>query len=188
MSRNLITNNEILDLYNQGFSQKDILQKYKVSIMRIRKVLQQSGHNTASYKKFDDEFILAILELLCAGYKQKDIATLLDCPITTIRDVVHKYDLSGIAIKSRQKAKEEKILQMYKSGVAKPEICQQMKIQTTSLNKILKDNGLIVDRSEKYKRIIKLYDQGLTITAICDKENTSYRTVKKVVKGRVMYE
>lgn len=179
-----ISNNEILELYNQGFSQKDICNKYNVTITRVREILESAGYLTSNYKKTDKDYIKAISHLLYLGFSQKKISIVMDAPLTTVRDIVHKYNLTGVAVRSRKKQRKELIVNLYKNGKNKNEICKENKVQLSYVNSILGSYGLYLGRKDKANKIEELYKAGHNYSEICREIKTSYRTIVKVINER----
>jgi len=179
-----ISNDKIIELYNQGFSQKDICKRYDVTITKVRRVLESVGCLTSNYKKTDKDYIKAISHLLYSGYSQKKISIVMDAPLTTVRDIVHKYNLTGVAVSSRKKQRKELIVTLYKNGKNKNEICKENKVQLSYVNSVLGSYGLYLGRKLKANRIAELYKSGRNYSEICREINTSYRTIIKVINER----
>lgn len=100
MSKTAIREDEIVKLYQDGYSAKDICDKYSVSTFRVRHILQRAGFDTRTYRKISDNNKDKILLLVKSGYSYNQIGNLLQCSFHLIREVVEGAGLIGYAPKN----------------------------------------------------------------------------------------
>lgn len=98
---------EIIDLYNQGYSSKDICSAYNVSVAGVRKVLKEAGFDTRSYRKVSDSVVEKVLLLIKNGYSYNKIEQLLHISTHLVREIVLHNGLTGFAPKFHHPIKLE---------------------------------------------------------------------------------
>ena len=86
-----LTNEEIIHLYENGLSQKDIFRMYGTPIEKIRSILQEAGFHTAIYRKLPLEYEQVICILLQGGFSCQRIADVTDISYHVIRSVADRH-------------------------------------------------------------------------------------------------
>lgn len=101
--RPTVTDEEIISLYREGLSQKDIVRLYKVSAKRVRSVLKMAGFKTSNYRKIDPEVKKIILTLSNSGAPYHAIEAICDISVDVIRQLVIEKSCQGMSRKARSK-------------------------------------------------------------------------------------
>ncbi len=87
-----ITNDEILSLYQEGFSASIISKTYGIDPARISKLLKDSGYKSRDYRTCPD-FIKRVLRvLILAGFNYSEISKKTNIAYNYIREYVSKTD------------------------------------------------------------------------------------------------
>lgn len=100
MSKKEVLENEMVKLYQEGYSAKDICDRFNVSSFRTRHVLRRAGFDTRTYRKISDNNKEKILLLVKSGYSYNQIARLLQCSFHLVREVVEGAGMIGYAPKN----------------------------------------------------------------------------------------
>ena len=79
MKRNMvpIVPEKLIDLYEQGYSIKEIALEEKISAPRVRACLQAAGFDTSSYRNVSKENKYWVVLMIKAGYSYRQIGELL---------------------------------------------------------------------------------------------------------------
>ena len=88
---------QIIELYKQGYSSKDICRICNVSVLLVRKCLQSAGFDTKSYRKASESVKEKVLLLIKAGYSYNKIENLLCVSTHLIREIVMSNGFLGFA-------------------------------------------------------------------------------------------
>lgn len=100
MSKKAIKEDKIVELYQNGYSAKDICKECHVSTLYVRNVLRCAGFNTRTYRKISENNKDKILLLIKNGYSYNQIGNLLGCSFHLVREVVEGADMVGFAPKN----------------------------------------------------------------------------------------
>ena len=85
-----ITNEEIIALYKNGMSQKDICRKFDICYKRTSEVLKKAGFHTSKYRRCPVKHEDIIYKLYVAGISMSSIAKATDMSFHVIRDVIKR--------------------------------------------------------------------------------------------------
>jgi len=99
----ILTDEEIIHLYENGLSQQDIRSLYGGSIKRIRTVLQDAGYHTAIYRRVPLEYEQVICVLLHAGVSYRAIAEATDISYHVVRDIAERRPNKAVKKMQRKK-------------------------------------------------------------------------------------
>lgn len=197
-----ISQKEIINMYERGFSCKDICLAMNMPAIKVRAVLRDAGFNTGSYRKVSEYNKEKVILLIKAGYSYKKIENLLHLSTHLIREIVEQAELVGFAsnyhppIELNVKEKNVRLSQLseLKSlyiagnyGLAK---CADML-------KVTDDEFLwfvfhLTDRDMKKhcnrlkSNVFKMFDCQIPITAIAKSMDISPSIIKKILKKRVV--
>lgn len=189
MRKDLI-NEEIIELFKQGKTQKEIAQNFHCSqatLSRKIKTLKELGlideniinqHNSnvsIKLSNIDNQ----ILELLKQRKTQNEIANILNCSLRKIGSTVKKLKETGII---NEDYINEQLIELIRQGKTCKEISEELQysISTVSrkINSLKKKNILF-----RTDQIIELFRQGKTYKQIGDLLNLSEETIQKKVKS-----
>lgn len=188
-----ITDKEIIRLYKDGWSQKDIVAKYKCSVIRTRKVLQKNGFDTTAFRKVPETIVEAVKILLSSGMTAKEISKRLDLSIYSINSIISDKGLKGISKKARKNACAEKILALNGENKSACQIAKELDMDYKFVISVLKENGVYQSRNRVVNRtpeeverirlrVVSMYQDNYTISAIQEELNISYAYAKKFLK------
>jgi len=188
---------EIIKLYKDGYSAKDICGKFDISALTVRNILREAGFTTHIYRKIEKVNIDKILLLVQVGYSYKQIEKLLHCSFHLIREVVKGANLIGFSPKNHPPiqltVKEcevsvdvlrrlNEVYSLGKAGLAK---CAE---QVGASDKEflwfvfhLSHNTQAQHNEHLRINIKKMYSDGIPVTAIAKKMSISPAIVKKII-------
>lgn len=93
--RLLLSDEQIIALYDFGLSQKEIVQQYPVSVSRTRAVLQAAGFDTRGYRALSGNAMRVMKVLTMASFHGHDIDAVCDLSFHALRDVLERNGLVG---------------------------------------------------------------------------------------------
>lgn len=86
---------KICQLYQQGYSCKDIATTLCLPLLTVRTQLRQSGFDTRSYRKASDYNKQKVLLLISGGYSYSRISELLHVSTHLVREIVENNGMIG---------------------------------------------------------------------------------------------
>lgn len=195
--KHIIEPSEIIKLYEDGYSAKDICDMFDVSALTVRNILRNAGFATHTYRKTEQVNKDKILLLVQAGYSYRQTEALLHCSFHLIREVMEAAGLIGVSPKNRPPVqltvKESEVSsdiikqlsELYylgKCGLAK---CAD---QVGASDKEflwfvfhLNDDDQAKHNKHLRINIMKLYAGGIPISVIAKKMCISRAIVKKII-------
>lgn len=141
---------EIVNDYNKGMSNKELGEKYGFNPTSISRFLIRNGHKKVNQSTMSDEDINKVKELLDKGYSRVQIAEELKRNKETIRFVIGY--LNGTIIETMPKDVLEKAIEYRKNKMSMAEISKKLSIEKTKLSWILRYKNVNV------KRVFTIYD------------------------------
>lgn len=192
-----IDSSEIINLYEEGYSAKDICGIFDLSALTVRNILREAGFLTHTYRKIEKLNKDKILLLVQAGYSYKQIEKLLHCSFHLIREVVEAAGLVGFSPKNRPPVqltvnenevsfdilkRLDELYYLGKCGLAKcaEEVGASDKeflwfvFHLNPADQTKHGNHLKIN-------IIKMHSDGTPVTAIAKKMSISLSIVKKLL-------
>lgn len=188
-----IDDEQIIALYESGFSQNDIVGNYHVSVQRTRTVLQNANFNTRGYRALNDTMKYVITSLVRSGVYYLDVERVTDISFHAIRDFVTRSS----PIENRRNVPPKKnlpslddfperdaIVQAYESGTS---FCILANAYSLDEKGVLQFYLSLSDRSvEKHckmiqERIISDVSSGLSVSVISRKYWISRAIIKKYI-------
>ena len=95
------TETKIVELYDFGYSQKEISDKVKVSPQIIRGILKNNGFETRKFRALDEQVTSIIISLVKSGVYFAEIEDVCGIAFHAIRDVVARYNLQNASRRAR---------------------------------------------------------------------------------------
>jgi transposase-like protein len=96
-----------------------------------------------------------------------------------------ELDRSWLIRRRFSEAQIEQIIEMYRSGVGTPALCEQFGISKPSVLELLHDRGVTMRRQPLTKaqraQAVQLYEEGLAIKPIAARLNSSFGAVHRVL-------
>ncbi len=127
-----------------------------------------------------------IVALLRTGMSQDAVADALKdegVSIYTVRTVIRNNGLQKESWRVRKEQKNQHILDLYAEGRSYNEIKEIVQAELTTIHKALKTQGLFYTKQEMAERILNLYKQGMSTTAVAKELRVSYKRVCNVVEA-----
>lgn len=188
---------EIIKLYKDGYSAKDICSIFDISALTVRKILREAGFSTHIYRKTEKVNKDKILLLVQAGYSYKQIEKLLHYSFHLIREVVEEAGLIGFSPKNRPPIQLvvnenevsmdilKQLTELYDLGKCSLAKCAE---QVGASDKEflwfvfhINPNDQAHHNNQLKINILKMYSNGIPITAIAKKMSISPSIVKKII-------
>lgn len=190
-----ISDEDIIQLYSLGISQKDIALNCPVDVIRTHKVLKKAGFSTHSYRRTDDFIKKCVINLINFGCTYYGIEEKCDISFHSVREIVEKNGLQGVSKKARLKNNEnqteflhteqvEDFLNDYRNGYSYVSLCK--KYQLNSQQALIAYNLITVkdvqEHKEKMKaKIVSLQSKGLSFASIAGQLDISPAIVRKTI-------
>lgn len=184
---------EIIKLYKEGYSQKDIQNKLHIPLHRIRKLLLSEGFTTCSYRSITSGTKNIIELLIYEGYSYRMIARILNISFHVIRELSENRDLDE-SNKERflldapiNSSKYNEFIEKYKNGNSFLFLYENLSLGLQDVCPIVKelmeqDNILAIHEKCLNKRIVSMLKKDYPIYMIAKKLHISVSVVKKHTK------
>ena len=195
------TKNDILELYSQYNSLKDIANVTGVSTVAISKIVKDAREKGMINRPFKSRTNIhsAIVELINEGYKPKEISDKLNFPIAQVYNYIAKAKRANELINYDPKVDARKydhfyddVVKLYNAGYTHKEMVEELDICNNTLCKILsiaeKNSDIVFRKNDKskYYKFIELYNKGCSRREISKeiniKPSTASRYLSKVKK------
>lgn len=190
-----ILDSQVFTLYNAGWSIKDISVQYKISVGRVRRLLQDKKINTSGYRAASAFMKEIILALLAQGCTLKRLGDTADVSVHLVRQVLRdnkincndlrKSSLSDYRHKqSVELSSWNHFLELYRSGHAGfekcAEICGFSVCECVEAVFRLNHEDVELHRKNLEEYIISHYKTGLSVISVAKKVGVSTAIVKKI--------
>lgn len=188
---------EIIKLYKDGYSAKDICSMLNISALMVRNILRNAGFTTHIYRRIEKVNKDKILLLVRAGYSYKQIEKLLHFSFHLIREVVDGAGLIGFSPKNHPPVQLtinehevspdilKRLSELYYLGECGLAKCAE---QVGASDKEFLwfvfhlSNNVQAQHNNNLKiNIIKMHSDGIPVTAIAKKMSMSPSIVKKII-------
>lgn len=190
-----ITDEEIIELYSSGISQKDIALNYSVDVMRTQKVLREAGFSTHSYRKTNDYIKKCVIELICSGCTYYGIEERCDISFHSVREIVEKHDLKGISRKARLENKKshteymiteqiEHFLNDYRNGCSYMSLFRKYEFspqQALIAYNLISEADIKSHKENMKMKMLSLQSKGLSAASIAGQLDISPAIVRKTI-------
>lgn len=173
--------NQIINLYNDGYSQKEICDKLNLKVHYTNKILKKNGFDTHNYRKVPDVVRNLVCFMIREGYHQDYIAEILDISIHTVRQIDYENNLQHVATEKRAADNKAAIVKYYQEGMTMADISRKLHADKKRIKKILIEAGVYISPEIKDKQILEAYNEGMSIADIIKEYNTGYRRVNRVI-------
>ncbi len=195
-----VTDAEIIELYRQGLSQKDIVRLYKASLLRTRKVLKTAGFNTSVFHQHDQTTREIILAIVASGATYPDIESICDISVDAVQQLVTQAGMQGLSRQSRAEQASTAIprtifpgkasfLTKYYTGSGFCELCKQQNLPAELCVylfwELCTDNGIDLNphRSGLANAIRLDAECGFSVTSIAKKHSISKSIVRQALNN-----
>lgn len=188
---------DIIELYKQGYSCKDICIACNTSPVTVRNHLQAAGFDTRRYRKVSENNRNKVIMLIKAGYPYNQIGNLLQISTHLIREIVESSGLVGFAPKNylpvKLTVRENEVStesirllqQIYRSGKFGLAKCAaQVKVSDKEFLWFvfhLTSNDKHIHNKNLHKNIHKMYENNTPLMAIAKQMDISPALVKKII-------
>jgi len=195
VTKGLIDDSDIVEMYKKGFSQNDISEIYGLPVIKIRAVLKAAGFETKDFRALNDEISRIIILLINNGAQFKDIEYVCDVSHYAVREVVASNGLKRVSKKARYSLPPfepntsfngiDYFIESYMNGKSFCYLCNEMKL---SDNEILSLYFILVKENlDKHKEALKqliINDSAYPFsnTALGKKHYISMAIVRKILR------
>lgn len=189
---------KIINLYQLGYSCKDICEACNMSPLTVRTYLREAGYDTRSYRKVSDTNREKILLLVKAGYSYRQIEMLLHLSTHLVREIVLQAGLIGFAPRYHHPIKLDidennvstetinKLGCLYSSGKYGLAKCAN-KVQSTDeeflwfVFHLSKDDVFVHTKNVRHN-IQKMIKADFPVMAVAKKMDISPAIVKRIIR------
>lgn len=175
--------NQIIELYETGYSQKEICEMLNLKFIYTSAVLKENGYDTKSYRRIPDSVRNMVCFMIKEGFQQNIVSDILDISIHMVRCICYDNNLQKVGIHKRMDNEHSKIIQLYQSGNTITEISNMLHADRNRIRNILVDSGVYISPSIKDNQILEAYQNGSNIADIIKDYNTGYRRVKRIISN-----
>lgn len=186
-------NKEIIRHYKEGYSQKDIQNKFHIPLHRIRSLLLSEGFTTCSYRSITSGTKNIIELLIYEGYSYRMIAQILNISFHVIRELSVNRDLEEsnkerfLLDAPKNSSKYNEFIEKYKNGNSFLFLYESLSLGLQDVCPIVKelmkeDNLLAMHEKCLNKRIVSMLKKDYPIYMIAKKLRVSVSVVKKHTK------
>lgn len=193
-----VSPSKIIKLYKDGYSAKDICGMFNISALSVRNILRDAGFTTHIYRKTEKFNKDKILLLVQAGYSYKQIEALLHYSFYLIREVVEDAGLIGFSPKNRPPVQLtvnkcevsvdilKRLKEVYSLGECGLAKCTEL-VGASDKDFLwfvfhLNHNDQVQHNNHLKFNILKMYSEGIPVTAIAKKMSISPAIVKKFIR------
>ena len=191
----LIDDAQIISLYQEGYSQDDIVNQYEIPAWYTRRVLKKAGFKTDNFRCLDDYIVNIVILLIQNGMLFQDIVDVCDISYYTIRDIVRKNNLQYISKKVRNDSsdieidsafnKSVKFLREYNSGKSFCCVCRDLALsdkEILSAFHLIKCSDLTKHRNRLNSIILTALEEKYSITSVARKHMISISVVRSAME------
>lgn len=192
-------NAEIVELYNNGKTVKEISEIVKLSYYPIKNLLINKGLYVSH--KLTNELAVKrnkiIFKLYKSGISPSRIAERMNLEYSSVRGILIKaslYKFNAPRDRSRNEKRNKIIVKLYESGKSLKSIAEKMDLSSVSIRDILiKQNAYKLYEyshinDERNKRIVDMYKKGTTVYDIAEKLKVCYNTVRNALIKKHAYD
>lgn len=129
---------DVVSLYNDGLSQKEISQITGISLYRIRNELHRNNIDTKNYRNRDKLVYEIVHKMLVKGHTYEEISKFLDIPANSLSHYIHDNNLQNVGSDIRRKERYDIIIKLYKQGYSKQKIMDETAFGRKMVNNAIK--------------------------------------------------
>lgn len=190
-----ITDQEIIQLYSSGISQKDIVLNCPVDVSRTQRVLKKAGFSTHSYRATNEDIKRRVIDLLSFGCTYYGIEEKCDISFHSVREIVEKNGLKGLSRKARVQNNIDfaenintgqaiNFLNDYREGKSYISLCKKYNFdsyQALSAYNLISGADIKLHRDNMKNKMIFLKAKGLSAASIAGQLDISPAIVRKMI-------
>lgn len=141
-----ITDEEIIELYKSGWSQKSIVNTFDVAVLRTRMVLKNAGFKTNRFRALNEDAKEVAMLLVRYGIEYTRIERVTDISFYAVREVVEKNNLHGLSKQARTSnlldeflkgftpdEEDKKLIQFYQEGATFVNLCKEFNLDENQI-------------------------------------------------------
>lgn len=199
MCKKDIIDDQIVDLYNNGWSINDIIAHYRASVKRVRAVLQDRGLETSSYRAISEHLKDRLLAVVVTGLSLREIEETIDFSSHLIRQVLRDKQVTAtewrlqseldLAVHKISKNDWNRFVALYTSGERgfiqcadqcgfSPRDCAEAVLR-------LSDKEVKEHREKLYKNVFEQRLYGLSAISVSKQLGVSPSLVKKIFANQL---
>jgi len=187
---------KILELYQEGYSQKDIAERCSITPKDIRQMLKEAGFETKRFRALDENTINIILQLITKGVQFKEVEDVCNIAVHATRDVVARNNLQRASKRARQEGtqlavpedfqKNPEFLIRYLAGESFCALCEEYRLSNDDIvNEFLSfTEAQVRQHNDMLKQKVR-EDASLHFspTAIARRRRISMSVVRNILQG-----
>jgi transposase len=195
---------QVLSLYSQGLTVKDIGKQFEVDQVTISSVLKKHGVYIIPVeervRKFNQEQEKEIVQLYNKGETIKDIAAMYEVSSTPITRILKENNIEirqhpFLKCKNYEtkikKSQYPKLIKLYQSGQSMTDLAKQFQVTSQTISRILRKKNILIRPGKFYatklspqehKQIIVLYKKGASSNKIAEQFGVNPGTIIGVLK------
>ena len=186
----------IVRLYQKGYTMEQISEKLIVSVSKIQYVLKAHNQQNGNKKyQITKDIENRVISSISQGLKQKDISAMLDISIYTVKDIIKRKQLQNQGLANRnltntiyQEINFTQALQMFQEGMSFQEILLSLHFDELVLIHIFKQNlSAELTYQHKYnllQRLHKLLQKNYTLVEISNMVSIPVCSLKLLINNR----
>lgn len=195
-SSRFVDDAQIIELYKQGYSQKDIKERYNLSISYVRSVIKSAGYSTQTFRRLDSGIINVVTLLISKGAQYKDIEQICDISAYATDDIVQRFGYLHVSKKARLAGGMPKptkttlltdeFIPCYRAGESFCRLCERLCMDDEAILSafcLLKPKDIELHKENLHDLIIKDGEAGFSSTAIAKKHKISMSIARKIISG-----
>lgn len=174
------------DLYESGMTVQEVATELECSHTTVKQALDEHGIEVRR-KTFSEEEQRRIVKLYESGLTQQEVAEKIGCSLETVRQVRRKH---GVKVRQRFFSAEERrrMADLHRGGLSHAKIADKFGCRPSVVTKVLAREDSPKKRTDKRfklsdqkrRRIVDLYEKGLTQKEIAEKCGCSIETVRRI--------
>ena len=179
---------QVKELYEQNLSNQKIAEElgrpYSSVATAIKKLKKMGLINNK--RTIITDYQNEIKELYNKGLEVKEIATQLERPENSIKQIIKRLEKVGeITLRPTKQIRMEKVKELYYKGLTREEIASELKVSVGTIYNILgelKENGEIDTEITPYRKKVKeMYEEGINYKQIAKELNRTPYAISKVL-------
>lgn len=181
---------EIIKLYSEGLTEKQIGDKLNVHARTINTKLNNSGIRLKEKYFIDisESIKNEILDLDKNNVNYKQISEKLNLDMSKVVNLLHMSKTTSSAYKKSFRINDEKIISMYEEGLSTNKIATETGIARSTITNLLKKNNIMIKGKSGYKKRVEAISQTqnkVEKEVILFSESKKVSPVSKVKKSTI---
>lgn len=196
IKKDLIDDAQIIELFESGYSQQDIIAKYRVTVQRTRSVLTAAGYDTSNFRRLSKPMVDIIVNLLRTGSSFQKIETVCDISYHAVHAVVERNNLQFVSTMARESIsrqdlcidvpERDEFIAGYVSGESFCSMCHKLALPMDAIISLyyqISPENIEAHRENLRKHIIEDSKKLFSAAGIARKRQISQSVVRNALKA-----